>query len=263
MLNLKTLATIACASIIVAGSMPQATYAKSSLVKSFKSVNSVKTIARGATTAKVLKPNTLNSLSRPKPVAAIKPPAPKPPLPKNNTVSTQKLAKPKPPVSTQNKAIIHAAAKKQNSQNVRQSLTKLSPKPNAAERGKLASSAGKLPPGKLKEEAQAAVRKIDQDTAVKIAAEKKKAIKIGGRISGYTTHGLRQKINRNVKSKDILSAVKSPLKVGSPKVDSIGRVNQRIIGNKSEVVLNPKTGKIITVNPTSSRKAKMLAKTKK
>ena len=33
MLNLKTLATIACASIIVAGSMPQATYAKSSLVK--------------------------------------------------------------------------------------------------------------------------------------------------------------------------------------------------------------------------------------
>ena len=66
-----------------------------------------------------------------------------------------------------------------------------------------------------------------------------------------------------MKSKDILSAVKSPLKVGSPKVDSIGRVNQRIIGNKSEVVLNPKTGKIITVNPTSSRKAKMLAKTKK
>ena len=79
-------------------------------------------------------------------------------------------------------------------------------------------------------------------------------------VKGYTKHGLNQKMNRNVPSKDVLDAKKNPLKVGEVKVDSQGRPSQRTIGSRAEVVENPETGNIVSVNPTSSKKAERLQK---
>ena len=75
---------------------------------------------------------------------------------------------------------------------------------------------------------------------------------------GVTEHGVQQKINRGVRSADELDALKNPLQVKPVKVDSLGRPSQRSIGRKAEVVTNPETGKIISVNPTSTKKAERL-----
>lgn len=40
----------------------------------------------------------------------------------------------------------------------------------------------------------------------------------------------------------------------------MGRASQRLIGRSAEVVINPQTGRIISVNPTSSAKAAKLIK---
>lgn len=40
--------------------------------------------------------------------------------------------------------------------------------------------------------------------------------------------------------------------------DNLGRQSQRFIGKTAEVVVNPTTGKIISINPTSSSKAAKL-----
>ena len=80
------------------------------------------------------------------------------------------------------------------------------------------------------------------------------------RIMEFTSHGVNRAIERSVAPIDILSAVKKPLKVSDIKIDSEGRSSQRFIGKKAEVVINPTTGKIISVNPTSTKKAKKLCK---
>ena len=76
----------------------------------------------------------------------------------------------------------------------------------------------------------------------------------------HTKHSLNQKITRQVKSKDELDAVRNPLDVGKVKVDSRGRPSQRTVGQKAEIVKNPETGKVVSVNPTSSKKAARLRK---
>ena len=81
---------------------------------------------------------------------------------------------------------------------------------------------------------------------------------IVGKIEGFTVHGLNQAITRGVKPASILDAVKNPLKVKDIVTDTLGRQSQRYIGREAEVVLNPKTGKVISVNPTSSSKAARL-----
>jgi hypothetical protein len=75
---------------------------------------------------------------------------------------------------------------------------------------------------------------------------------------GTTAHGVNQKITRGVTSAAELDALKHPLRVGPIKTDSLGRPSQRFIGEKAEVVINPQTGKIVSVNPTSSKKAAQL-----
>lgn len=77
-------------------------------------------------------------------------------------------------------------------------------------------------------------------------------------ITGYTRHGLNQKINREVKSSDIANAVKNPL-AKTTKTDSKGRIAERSVGQRAEVVRNP-DGKVVSVNPTSSKKAERLRK---
>ncbi len=73
-----------------------------------------------------------------------------------------------------------------------------------------------------------------------------------------TRHSVHQKINRNVSTKDELSALKKPLEVKPVKTDTLGRQSQRYIGEKSEVAINPLTGKIVSVNPTSTKKVNKL-----
>ena len=77
-------------------------------------------------------------------------------------------------------------------------------------------------------------------------------------ISNFTKHGVERAINRNVKPYDILDALKNPLKIKDIKIDEMGRQSQRFIGKNAEVVVNPNNGKIISVNPTSSAKARQL-----
>jgi hypothetical protein len=73
-----------------------------------------------------------------------------------------------------------------------------------------------------------------------------------------TAHSVEQKINRQVRSADELDALKNPLDVRPVKIDSLGRPSQRYIGERAEVAINPETGRIVSVNPTSSKKAERL-----
>jgi RHS repeat-associated protein len=95
---------------------------------------------------------------------------------------------------------------------------------------------------------------------VKGALEAVEAVEpVAGKITGFTEHGVDQAITREVSPGAIVDAVKDPLKVKDVVVDSLGRPSQRYIGREAEVVLNPETGKVVSVNPTSSRKAARLS----
>lgn len=74
----------------------------------------------------------------------------------------------------------------------------------------------------------------------------------------FTEHSLQRAIERGVTREAIFDAIESPLEVSPVKLDSRGRPSQRFIGKKAEVVLNPETGGIVSVNPTSTKKAEKL-----
>ncbi len=84
----------------------------------------------------------------------------------------------------------------------------------------------------------------------------------GLKITGFTSHGMDRAIGSfgrtGVKPDAILDALKNPLKINNVVIDQLGRQSQRFIGQFGEVVINPQTGKIISVNPTSSSKAAKL-----
>ena len=86
----------------------------------------------------------------------------------------------------------------------------------------------------------------------------------GLRITGFTGHGVDRAIGSigrsGVNPSAILDALKSPLKINNIVTDQLGRQSQRFIGQLGEAVVNPQTGKIISVNPTSSSKAAKLLK---
>lgn len=94
-------------------------------------------------------------------------------------------------------------------------------------------------------------------TVLKVGGEVAEGI---GKISikGMTGHAVDQAINRGVKPASILDAVRNPLKVADAKVDALGRQSQKIVGATATVVVNPKTGKIVTVYPTSTKTAEKL-----
>lgn len=56
-------------------------------------------------------------------------------------------------------------------------------------------------------------------------------------------------VERGVSKQSILDALQSPLKIGEVKLDTLGRPSQRFIGQKAEVVINPDTRQVISVNP--------------
>jgi len=86
----------------------------------------------------------------------------------------------------------------------------------------------------------------------------------GLKISGFTIHGVDRAIGdfsrAGVKPNAILDALKNPLKINNIATDALGRQSQRFIGQFGEVVVNPQTGRIISVNPTSTSKAARLLK---
>jgi len=84
----------------------------------------------------------------------------------------------------------------------------------------------------------------------------------GLKINGFTKHGVNRAIGstgrKGVKPDAILDALKNPLKINNIVIDQYGRQSQKFIGRLAEVVVNPQTGRIISVNPTSSSKAARL-----
>ncbi len=89
--------------------------------------------------------------------------------------------------------------------------------------------------------------------------------KNGIKIEGFTSHGVDRAIGdgmkrAGVKPESILDAIKNPLKINDVVTDQFGRQSQRFIGETAEVVINPLTGKIVSINPTSSSKAAKLLK---
>jgi hypothetical protein len=61
-----------------------------------------------------------------------------------------------------------------------------------------------------------------------------------------------------VSRESILDTLASPLKIEGVKIDSLGRPSQRFIGQKAEVVINPETNQVVSVNPTSTKKFEKL-----
>jgi hypothetical protein len=85
----------------------------------------------------------------------------------------------------------------------------------------------------------------------------------GTNITNFTGHAVDRAIGDGLKRagvgpQAILDALKNPLKIGDVRVDQLGRQSQRFIGREAEVVVNPQTGSIVSVNPTSSSKAARL-----
>lgn len=95
-----------------------------------------------------------------------------------------------------------------------------------------------------------------------VASEVTKGIRAatGSEVTGFAKHGLNRIIERGVKPNAILDALKNPLKTGQVAIDATGRQSQRFVGQFGEVVINPQTGKIVSANPTSTKRAANLLK---
>jgi tetratricopeptide (TPR) repeat protein len=76
----------------------------------------------------------------------------------------------------------------------------------------------------------------------------------------FTKHALERAVERNVSKDAIFDALNSPLKIEKVKIDLLGRPSQRYIGKNAEVVINPQIKQVVSVNPTSTKKAIKLIK---
>jgi RHS repeat-associated protein len=94
----------------------------------------------------------------------------------------------------------------------------------------------------------------------KVAAIPQKSIVAanGLKVAGFTTHAVNRSIQRNIKPASILDALKNPLQIKKAITDELGRVSQRFIGGKAEVVVSRTSNKIVSTNPTSTKKAAKL-----
>jgi hypothetical protein len=79
-------------------------------------------------------------------------------------------------------------------------------------------------------------------------------------IASFTEHGMQRATQRGVSENAIFGALANPLKVKEIKIDHLGRPSQRFIGREAEVVINPSTNQIVSVNPTSTKKVDKLIK---
>lgn len=83
-------------------------------------------------------------------------------------------------------------------------------------------------------------------------------------ISDLSSHGYDRIIGddnrKGVGIDSVKDAITNPLDIKPVKVDSLGRKSKRYIGEKAEIVINPDKGNIVSVNPTSTKKAEKLLK---
>ena len=79
----------------------------------------------------------------------------------------------------------------------------------------------------------------------------------GQKVVGFTAHGLKRVAGganrKGVAIDAVIDSLENPLKVGKVIVDKLGRKSQRYIGRNGSTVVNPDTGKIVSVNPTSTK----------
>jgi hypothetical protein len=133
---------------------------------------------------------------------------------------------------------------------------------NTVADGLLVATAGASPtnPGNLlsKTSAESQVVKAGKEVANEVTKGIKTAT--GSEVTGFAKHGINRVIERGVKPNAILDALKNPLKTGQVAIDATGRQSQRFIGQFGEVVINPQTGKIVSANPTSTKRAANLLK---
>lgn len=71
----------------------------------------------------------------------------------------------------------------------------------------------------------------------------------------FSEHSIQRAVQRGITDTAIFDALDNPLKIREIKIDHLGRPSQRFIGKNAEVVINPSTKQIISVNPTSTKKA--------
>jgi len=106
--------------------------------------------------------------------------------------------------------------------------------------------------------------KADVEVAEQVAKKIGIETSTGIKITGFGKHSLNRAIGdfgrKGVNPKALLDAIKNPLVVKDAITDGLGRQSQRFIARLGEVVVNPSTGKIISVNPTSTSKAVKLLK---
>lgn len=75
----------------------------------------------------------------------------------------------------------------------------------------------------------------------------------GLQVTYVSDHFVGQSIARKVSQKDIADALTNTLDYGKIKMDSKGQRSQKLIGANATVYINPDTGKLITVVPTSTK----------
>jgi hypothetical protein len=83
----------------------------------------------------------------------------------------------------------------------------------------------------------------------------------GTKITGYTKHGAERAlgdgpagtpgVRAGTKPRAILDAIKNPKSIKSG-IDKFGRPFRTFVGQDAKVVVNPSTGKIVSVNPLST-----------
>jgi hypothetical protein len=123
---------------------------------------------------------------------------------------------------------------------------------------------GAIPEGTILKEGRAAERIAEE--GVQVAAAVEKAAASGGaeivasngtRIVGFTRHGVDRAIGdaasqAGTKPQAILDALRNPTKIVEG-IDKQGRPFQVFTGRDARVVVNPETGRIVSVNPLSRR----------
>jgi hypothetical protein len=83
-----------------------------------------------------------------------------------------------------------------------------------------------------------------------------------GNAKNVSQHATQRINERTVSQSDINDALKNPLKVTEVNYDAQGRPSVKYIGNNTTVIVNPDTGKVITVYPTSTQRVRSILKTK-
>lgn len=76
--------------------------------------------------------------------------------------------------------------------------------------------------------------------------------KNGIEVSTISEHTVERANERNVSRADIVKALEKPLDIRDVVIDDNGRKSQRFIGENATVIINPDTGKVITVWKTGS-----------